>query len=99
MGDEVRITVIATGFDEDNKRPSMMTMSSSEDRKPIIVEPKPVAPAPMPMEIRKPLFNPAPAQPIQSINRQQIRNEPTPPTSGSEEDELDIPAFIRKKMK
>ena len=99
MGDEVRITVIATGFDEDNKRPSMMTMSSSEDRKPLIVEPKPVAPAPMPMEIRKPLFNPAPAQPIQSINRQPVRNEPTMPASGSEEDELDIPAFIRKKMK
>ncbi|HVY67998.1 MAG TPA: cell division protein FtsZ, partial [Patescibacteria group bacterium] len=89
MGDEVRITVIATGFDESSKRPSPVTMVlNDEPKKPKMQEPAFSNPVP-PVEVRKPMFNPKPAPPIET--------EPQPP-AGSD-DELDIPAFIRKKMK
>ncbi len=100
MGEELRITVIATGFDESNKRPAPLSMSMPEEsKKPQFVEPK-VFPQnnPPPMEIRKPLFNPIPAQPVQPIqpaNPSIQSRDNTPPS----DDELDIPAFIRKKMK
>jgi hypothetical protein len=70
-------------------------------------EPKIFQPQQPPMEVRKPLFNPAPAQPVQPIQQQPPVQQPMPrqqpqpqamPES-SDEDELDIPAFIRKKMK
>jgi cell division protein FtsZ len=92
MGDEVRITVIATGFDESSKRaaPSAMVLND-ESRKPKIQEPKITAsPVMAPPEFRKPMFNPKPAPPVEIASPQ--------PTE-SDEDELDIPAFIRKKMK
>lgn len=84
-GDEVRITVIATGFDEGNRRP-VPVLPTVEERKPTppvqshapVFEPKP--------EPRKPLFTPQPA----TMPERQAE---------SEDDELDIPAFIRKKMK
>jgi len=99
MGDEVRITVIATGFDESSKRPTAVQMVLNEDtrNKPRIMPdpkpfPNPIMQAP---EIRKPMFNPKPAPPIDLM--------PSPSSSGNaeevSEDELDIPAFIRKKMK
>ncbi len=103
MGDSVRITVIATGFHEGNKRPA--PIMEAEPRR-SAVEPKIFQPQQPPMEIRKPLFNPAPAQPMQPMNppvatqpmpRQQPQQQTPPDTS--EDDELDIPAFIRKKMK
>lgn len=96
LGDQIRITVIATGFDENNRRPSAVNFapSTSDDMfsKPIA----PVAPTPAPVEapepprpeIRKPLFSPKPVDPVPM----QQAEEP-------EDDELDIPAFIRKKMK
>jgi len=93
MGEEVRITVIATGFDETNKRPGHMALNFSEEtKKPMIMENKPASvintmPAP---EIRKPLFNPKPMQAPAPMSQQ-------PETES--DDELDIPAFIRKKMK
>ncbi len=92
MGEEVRITVIATGFDESSKRMSPVTMVLNEPaQKPKIQEPKFVNPLP-PIEVRKPMFNPKPAPPIEV--------EESPAFDGSSsEDELDIPAFIRKKMK
>lgn len=83
LGDEVRITVIATGFDENNRRP-MPVSGPVEDRRPQI------APQPTPEikpEVRKPLFTPRPAEVIQ------------PQEQEENDDELDIPAFIRKKMK
>ena len=101
MGDEVRITVIATGFDEDNKRPLPVQLPTREEpKKPAAAEPRNFPPAQP--EIRKPLFNPqptppvhhpAPIQPIQPISR------PAPEDPAAADDELDIPAFIRKKMK
>ncbi len=101
MGDELRITVIATGFDENNRRPTPISFANTEDRDysnmnrtaPVrVVEPsepreeEPVEePAP---EIRRPLFKPKPVEPVQSMSS----DEPS-------DDELDIPAFIRRKMK
>jgi hypothetical protein len=66
---------------------------NDESRKPKIQEPKIMAsPVMTPPEFRKPMFNPKPAPPIEIFNPQSSPME-------SNEDELDIPAFIRKKMK
>jgi cell division protein FtsZ len=90
MGDELRITVIATGFDEHSRKPTPMPFAPVEEASSLM--PKQVSP-PMPEpvrpEVRKPLFSPKPVEPIQPQQHQ-----PEEP-----EDELDIPAFIRKKMK
>lgn len=85
MGEDIRITVIATGFDETNRRPTPIALPTMEEVK----RPTPVQqPVETPrVEVRKPLFSPKPAEPIQ------------PQMPVQEEDELDIPAFIRKKMK
>ncbi len=88
MGEEVRITVIATGFDEGNKRPVLAM--PPEEKKPVPHEQK-IFTQPA-MEVRKPLFNPKPAEP--SPMGPSREDEPS-----SSDDELDIPAFIRKKMK
>jgi cell division protein FtsZ len=91
MGDEVRITVIATGFDESSKRSAPAAMVLNDDmRKPKMPEARPTPQIIPPQEFRKPMFNPKPTPPIELVNPQPA------PTS---EDELDIPAFIRKKMK
>ena len=93
MGDEIRITVIATGFDESSKRP--IAILSHEEKRHVMPEPKtaPVnLPQMAPMEVRKPMFNPRPVQPVSPVETPQS-------SSGDEEDELEIPAFIRKKMK
>lgn len=97
MGEEVRITVIATGFDEANRRPTPLQMvMSDEPKKPAFIEPKP-APVTPPVEVRKPLFTPKPAEPTPPPISEQPRVEPQAPAVP--DDELDIPAFIRKKMK
>jgi len=90
LADEVRITVIATGFDEGNRGGSQMPMSLEEEPRRPVQEPQIFPPStPTTGEVRKPLFSPKPAPVIKSI-----KEEPE-----EEEDELDIPAFIRKKMK
>lgn len=91
MGDEVRITVIATGFDEGNKRPSPSQIVLNDEPRRMAAEPKNFPAAVSPMEVRKPLFNPKPIAPVVNIEKPQ--EEP------AADDEVDIPAFIRKKMK
>ncbi len=94
MGDQLRITVIATGFDEHNRRPSSINFAPISNDDAIVPRPvqtsaatvDPIEP-PRP-EIRKPLFSPKPVDPVPM----QSADEP-------DDDELDIPAFIRKKMK
>lgn len=71
MDEEVKITVVATGFDE--------TMRRHEPVK-RVEEPKPVEQKKQPMFIPKPIIEEEP-----EINQDQ--------------DELEIPAFIRKKIK
>lgn len=107
LADEIKITVIATGFDETNKRPPVSFFEQKEEPKRSSIfnplpqsrpEPPPVQvrepeprPEPRP-EIRRPLFTPKPVEPIQQ--REQPRTQ-----EPEDSDELDIPAFIRKKMK
>ncbi len=120
MADSVTITVIATGFDEMQKRPSSIRLAEIDEQmnsnsisgaprdfkkvedikreeiKPKF-EPKPIEPTPEP----KPIFE-RPAQ--QTLPDTREARKPffggTPPSDDSEGgDELDIPAFIRKKMK
>jgi cell division protein FtsZ len=93
LGDDVRVTVIATGFDESNRRPVMtVPMSAEEPRKTIFTENRNHQATPVQPEARKPLFNPKPVEPAQPMDS-------TEPEKSDGEDELDIPAFIRKKMK
>lgn len=98
MGDEVRVTVIATGFDENNRRPINPIMQQQpvheEIRRPQMPAQTPQPQTQMPseppvVEVRKPLFTPRSVDPVQS--------QATP--KDDSDDELDIPAFIRKKMK
>ena len=108
LGEEVRITVIATGFDEGNRRPQPIQLPSIDEpireprRMPIFqpqpeptkqtqpsAEPAPIAAPPQQVPPRKPLFSP---KPVDAIPQQVPDFEDDP-------DELDIPAFIRKKMK
>ncbi|MDE2311476.1 MAG: cell division protein FtsZ [Patescibacteria group bacterium] len=91
MGDDIRITVIATGFDEANKRPMPAVLPTQQEHKKS--EPRPVQPAP---EMRKPLFAPQPVAPVSQAPRPV---QPAPQPDAAPDDELDIPAFIRKKMK
>lgn len=95
MGDEVRITVIATGFDEGNRRPAPVLPQPDEVKRPIIyTAPEPAAK----VEARKPLFSPKPVAPIASTDDDSSSGGSSG-SSANSDDELDIPAFIRKKMK
>ena len=97
LGDEIRITVIATGFDSVAR--SGMMSSFEEPKKSFLntnifsSQPQKSEPAPAP-EVRRPLFNPQVAQPKPSV--QPAPSSASPKTD--EGDELEIPAFIRKKM-
>lgn len=92
MGDEIRITVIATGFDEGNKRlSSAMNLGLAEEpKRPAAIEHKFQPAATPPVEVRKPLFNPKPVEAVKPMPQ---------PEENNADDELEIPAFIRKKMK
>lgn len=87
MADEVRITVIATGFDESNRRAvaAVMTPPPVDEPRRAPVQNQVEAPV---VEVRKPLFTPRPAEAV-----------PQAPEDMGSDDELDIPAFIRKKIK
>lgn len=95
MGDEVRITVIATGFDEGNRKPVTIPQPAQpEERRvftthvpqvPVSPTPPPVVEPPVPP--RRPQFTPISEAP------------PTNQSASGSDDELDIPAFIRRKIK
>lgn len=94
MGDEVRITVIATGFDETSKRPVMSGIDEPIKQKTFEPRVSSVSPAP---ETRRPLFNPRPIDPLPKLPPENIQLPAS--QNSSVDEELDIPAFIRKKMK
>ncbi len=96
LGDEVKITVIATGFGKGGPRPTMKKLPQSS---PIMRE----------EEERPSAFRSAPVQPTVSapepspVQRRVVpQNRPSAapavPEKTKEEEELEIPAFIRKKM-
>ncbi|MGE5297822.1 MAG: cell division protein FtsZ [Acidobacteriaceae bacterium] len=76
MDEEIKITVIATGFDESLRRPEIAS----------IIEEQPV-PAPV-EEVRRPIYAP------KVMDEDRDYDEPK-----DAQDELEIPAFIRKKIK
>jgi hypothetical protein len=110
VGDVVRITVIASGFEEGaRKSHSAPVFSPQEERRSIfgslsqqpsqppvqaapVRQEQPPEPEPIPQprpEIRKPMFSPKPVDPIPK--QVTVEEEDT--------DDLEIPAFIRKKMR
>ncbi|MEK7617552.1 MAG: cell division protein FtsZ [Patescibacteria group bacterium] len=103
MGDEIRITVIATGFEGSNRASGGIMPGFEEPKKSILNPSFFSSPASAPQnqqaphsEARKPLFNPQPAQPKTSS---QAFQAPAQQKQEQTDDELEIPAFIRKKMK
>lgn len=95
MGEEVRITVIATGFDETNRKPVMAQQQTQpEERRVFTAHTPPVAPTPPPQPVvpeppapRRPQFTPI------------SEAAPSGQSTNNSDDELDIPAFIRRKIK
>ncbi len=119
MKDEVKVTVVATGFDGQERTQMTSSMKSvlsagsiSPAPKPSIFAPKPVEAqqpiAPRPIEAKpQPVAVPAAAsmlpKRIKSLDAEPQRFRPASPApqpagTAAEEEELDIPAFIRKKM-
>ncbi|MBI3231639.1 MAG: cell division protein FtsZ [Candidatus Doudnabacteria bacterium] len=101
LGDEIKITVIATGFDGAGGVPASLSQSFEDSKKgfnmPSFFSSQNPASQPSPaMEVRKPLFNPQSAQPKPFS---QTPPQAQTPSKLEEDDELEIPAFIRKKMK
>ncbi|MFA6131804.1 MAG: cell division protein FtsZ [Patescibacteria group bacterium] len=112
MKDEVRITVVATGFDQRERRrpgggvevqsqgtwtPSSFFSRQEDEKRQAKPAAPPVQPQPMkprfieePMPLRNIPINPQP-QPRPTPR-------PAPVAPPTEEEELEIPAFIRKKM-
>lgn len=95
MGDEVRITVIATGFDEGNRKPVTIQQPAQPEERRVFTTHVPQAPVPQtpppviepPVPPRRPQFTPISEAP------------PTNQSASGSDDELDIPAFIRRKIK
>ncbi len=91
LKDDVKITVIATGFGKGNrptkKASSVSTPSPFESR------PMPEKPAPIPASSM-----PAPAAPKPVATPPPARPTPKPAEPQESDDDLEVPAFIRKKM-
>ncbi len=122
MKDEVKVTVVATGFDGQERTQMTSSMKSilsagtlAPAAKPSVfaakpVEEKPAVAVARPIEAKpqpQPMFDPARASAmpkrIKSLEPEPQRFRSTAPTpqpagTAAEEEELDIPAFIRKKM-
>lgn len=79
LEDEIKITVIATGFEEGARKKAVDSVVNSV---PLSFEEEP-EPEPA-QKIRRPMFS-----------AKIVEDDPQP----QEQDELDVPAFIRKKMK
>ncbi len=116
--DGVRITVIATGFDE--RRPSFSVPALEEDTAPAFFSANKFTPSNYMRKAQKEeeeeekkfkqyIQKPAVAEPSQtSVPRDYTRSTPpsptfnpistTPPPESKKDEDLEIPAFIRKKM-
>ncbi len=85
MKDELKVTVIATGFGKGGPRPAKKVVAAASN---LPFE----TPAIMPERAKTSLTQPGPSQPMVSPMT------PKTPVKTTEEEELEIPAFIRKKM-
>jgi cell division protein FtsZ len=82
LDEEIKITVIATGFDANMAKPSGTVIRHQEPEPTIVAE-------------KKPMYAPRVAAPEQQEEEQPSMARDLPEDS----DELEIPAFIRKKIK
>ncbi len=124
MKDEVKLTVVATGFDERGSSPRARTVMASgmyvppkqdvPERVPFSPRaPSPTASptretpmAPLPssamkapaLSDRQPHVQPPQYAPVNDVRPASIPSVVASPSRSSEEEELEIPAFIRKKM-
>lgn len=89
LKDELKVTVIATGFgDKRVKKVRLEAMTPfSRDEKP--------APAP---QFSRPMPVTPPAAPMKKVQREEPEELEPLPVKTKQEEELEIPAFIRKKM-
>lgn len=109
MKDEVRVTVVATGFDQRDRRrpgggvevqsqgtwtPSLFFSRRDEEEK------RPIKPSVSTQQPIKPRFieEQAPSRTIPINPQPRPTPRPAPVAPPTEEEELEIPAFIRKKM-
>ncbi len=98
---EVQITVVATGFDADKIKESPLEKMSritiekvrKEEEEPIVAEEKPRITFPESFESRMIIEEKIPPRPQRNILQTQKNKE-----LEDEDDELEIPAFIRRKM-
>lgn len=115
MRDEIKVTVVATGFDGQSRSSMSASMKSVLSAGSLSAAPKPAAqPALTPFQAapaQKPMMEPPKQHPqpaasvprrIKSLDEPQVSRFRQPAqvaaAQGAEEEELDIPAFIRKKM-
>lgn len=96
MGDELRITVIATGFEQSRAARKMEAQLGS---RPSVSVSRPAPQQPMPRPVQQ---QPPPPQEQQSFMPPAPQQRPaqppeTPPARVYEEDDIDIPTFLRKR--
>lgn len=97
MGDELRITVIATGFEQSRAARKMEAQLGSRPSVPVSRS-APQSPQPMPRPAQ-PSASPQEQQSFMPPAPQQRPAQPpeTPPARVYEEDDIDIPTFLRKR--
>jgi cell division protein FtsZ len=97
MGDELRITVIATGFEQSRAARKMEAQLGSRPSVPVSRS-APQSPQPMPRPVQ-PSASPQEQQSFMPPAPQQRPAQPpeTPPARVYEEDDIDIPTFLRKR--
>ncbi|MBI5467222.1 MAG: cell division protein FtsZ, partial [Candidatus Kerfeldbacteria bacterium] len=84
LKDEIKVTVIATGFGKGGARPQKKMVAAASS---------------MPFEpMTTPIERPKPAPASMPSSQPSMPATPKQPTKTNEEEELEIPAFIRKKM-
>lgn len=100
IGEDVRITVIATGFDENNIRKPEHHAGSSGRMDDVMPVQQVFRPEPVKREERPVATAPSPEPPIRTVEPRKPQFTPIAQQQAEEDDEdLDIPAFIRRKMK
>jgi cell division protein FtsZ len=90
MGDTVKITVIATGFQPENSPPPNRQQIVLETHAPVVEPPPPAART----EIPEPEY--AAPEPPQVVHPPATRPLPPPQANGFDADDLDTPAYLRQ---
>jgi cell division protein FtsZ len=96
LGDEVRVTVIAAGFEGGQPPRRQPTLSRSADLR--TPQPKPAPPAdPPPAPVAEPVPTPVPAMaaPVPASTFARPVPAPASRTNGHVDDDLDVPDFLK----